>query len=75
MGLLQPWERLIVSEYDCMMCGADLPNYDPKMCCSGFECGCMGKPTEPPICSQKCWDALMARNQAPSDPTSGDGNG
>lgn len=22
----------------------------PKMCCSGFECGCYGKPTDPPVC-------------------------
>jgi hypothetical protein len=34
-------------------------DYDPKMCCSGHECGCMGMPTEPCICSEECWKALM----------------
>lgn len=33
-----------------------MPDYDPKMCCDGFECGCMGQPTEPPVCSKECYD-------------------
>ena len=45
----------------CMMCGKDMPDYEPKMCCSGRECGCMGMPTNPPICSDECWDRLMNR--------------
>lgn len=49
---------------DCMMCGKALENYDPQMCCNAFDCGCMGKPTNPPICSEECWDALMKRNGA-----------
>ena len=31
------------------------------MCCSGHECGCMGLPTEPPICSEKCYDTFMSQ--------------
>jgi hypothetical protein len=49
-------------ECDCMVCGKPLENYDPKMCCNGHDCGCMGRPTQPPICSGECWDALMTRN-------------
>ena len=39
----------------CYYCGekmtdSDIDFWDPKMCCSGHQCGCMGKPTEPPCC-------------------------
>jgi len=27
---------------------------EPIMCCSGHECGCMGLPIEPPVCSTEC---------------------
>ena len=29
--------------------------------CSSFDCGCMGLPTEPPICSEKCYDTFMSQ--------------
>jgi hypothetical protein len=59
-----------MSDYDCMMCHKPLADdYDPQMCCSGYDCGCRGQPTNPPICSDACWDALMKRNGT-SDPTS-----
>ncbi len=59
-------------ECDCMMCQKPLENYDPQMCCGGFDCGCMGLPTNPPICSEECWDALIKRN---SDGQSNDNKG
>ena len=39
----------------CYNCGkelneADLDAYEPQMCCSGRECGCLGLPTNPPVC-------------------------
>lgn len=46
---------------DCLICKKEFEGYDPKMCCNGFECGCMGMPTEPAICSEKCWDKLMGK--------------
>lgn len=49
--------------YGCMICDKELKDYDPKMCCSGYMCGCRGMPTEPPICSTECWDALMNRRE------------
>lgn len=58
-------------ECDCMMCGKPLEDYKPNMCCSGFMCGCMGLPTEPPICSSECWDALMERNNGQSNDDQG----
>jgi len=50
-------------EYPCMICGTTIPDYDPKMCCSGRECGCMGQPTEPAICSDECWDKFGENNE------------
>lgn len=39
----------------CYYCGNkmtddDFDNYEPMMCCSGRDCGCLGLPTEPPYC-------------------------
>ena len=46
----------------CMVCGKDFQGEEPKMCCSGRECGCMGMPIEPVVCSDECYDKLMSRN-------------
>ena len=46
----------------CMVCGKEFEGEEPKMCCSGRDCGCMGMPTEPIVCSRKCYDKLMKRN-------------
>ena len=43
--------------YPCMVCGKPMPDYEPQGCCDGRECGCMGLPIEPPICSEECWDS------------------
>ena len=40
----------------CIVCGNEI---EIQMCCSGRECGCMGQPTEPPVCSEICYDELM----------------
>ena len=44
---------------DCEACGKFVEGFEYKMCCSGHECGCMGQPMEPCVCSQECWDKLM----------------
>lgn len=31
---------------------------EPQMCCDGRMCGCMGQPTEPIVCSEKCYYGL-----------------
>lgn len=41
----------------CDVCSTEI---EVTMCCSGHECGCMGLPTEPPICSEKCYDIFMS---------------
>jgi hypothetical protein len=45
---------------DCMVCGTEFTGDKPQMCCSGMECGCMGMPTEPIICSESCFDKLLS---------------
>ena len=35
----------------CEICGTEI---DVQMCCSGKDCGCLGLPIEPPVCSIKC---------------------
>jgi len=43
------------SEMKCVVCGKELPeDYEPVYCCDGTECGCMGLPVEPPLCSAEC---------------------
>jgi len=46
----------------CIVCKQKLPDdYEPPMCCDGRQCGCMGLPIEPPICSNLC-DQLFWNN-------------
>lgn len=36
-----------------------------NICCNAFDCGCQGLPTEPPFCSEKCFDEWMKNNNQP----------
>lgn len=47
---------------NCMVCGKEFIGEEPKMCCSGRECGCMGLPIDPIVCSEECYDNLPFRN-------------
>jgi len=31
----------------------------PEYCCNTFDCGCQGRPIQPPICSNKCYDRTI----------------
>ena len=42
----------------CDVCGFEI---EITMCCSGNQCGCMGQPTEPPVCSEECYGVFMER--------------
>ena len=48
---------------DCQVCGKEYMGEEPKGCCSGRDCACMGQPIEPMVCSSECWDRLMSRNR------------
>ena len=43
---------------NCEICSKEI---EVQMCCSGHECSCMGKPVEPPVCSEKCFDAWILK--------------
>lgn len=47
----------------CMSCGEEFYGEEPKMCCSGRDCGCMGQPIEPVVCSNKCYESVMNKNK------------
>ena len=44
---------------NCLICGKPVPDYEPKYCCNGFECGCMGMPVDPCTCSLRCDQAVF----------------
>ena len=42
---------------NCDICKTEI---EVQLCCSGYMCGCMGLPTEPPVCEkQECWDKWL----------------
>lgn len=40
----------------CEVCNKFVRNFKYQMCCSAFNCGCMGKPIYPCICSEECYN-------------------
>ena len=50
----------------CMVCGKEFEGEEPKRCCSGIDCGCMGMPIDPVTCSKKCEDKIMDPNNIPA---------
>jgi hypothetical protein len=51
---------------NCAICDAEI---EVEMCCSGYMCGCMGMPIEPPVCSSKneCYDKYMQKIKKRND--------
>jgi len=37
---------------NCDICGKEI---EVRMCCDGKNCGCMGMPIDPPVCSYRCY--------------------
>jgi hypothetical protein len=48
-------------EIVCQGCNETYLGPEPQTCCSGRDCGCMGMPIEPMVCSTECFDRLMER--------------
>jgi len=46
-------------DLNCMVCQKDFKGEEPEYCCNGRECGCMGMPIEPIVCSEECYNNLM----------------
>lgn len=49
-------EKKELVELTCMVCGQTWMGEKPKMCCDGRECGCMGLPVDPVVCSEECYE-------------------
>ena len=49
-------------EWWCEICGNKI-DHPPQYCCNGFDCGCRGLPTGPPVCSEKCYDKFVRKVQ------------
>ena len=45
----------------CQICATPI---ELQICCNAFDCGCGGKPQEPPVCSEECYNEYMK----PPDP-------
>jgi len=58
---------------DCLNCGKPVEGYEPKYCCTAYDCGCQQKPVNPCICSQECWDAMMSED-CPEEGTKAEGD-
>lgn len=47
----------------CEYCGQKYHGEEPKGCCSGRDCGCMGLPINGPfVCSKGCYEMLMKKH-------------
>ena len=49
-------------EATCMGCGKDIMIPEPKMCCSGYMCGCMGMPIDPIVCDEDCYNKMKEKH-------------
>lgn len=46
------------------MCNTDIEvadDYEAEICCSGYMCGCYGKPVNPVLCD-KCEEQLFGKS-------------
>lgn len=64
---MQGGSRQAVASVPCLICQRPVYDYEPERCCNGQECGCMGQPTNPCVCSDECDNALMKHIGMPFD--------
>lgn len=48
-----------IVELSCMVCDNKWMGGMPERCCDGYQCGCMGQPIEPVVCSEECYNKLF----------------
>lgn len=53
-------------ELSCIVCGTKFMGPEPQMCCSGRDCGCMGLPIDPIVCSKECYEKGLPRQKGDS---------
>lgn len=56
-GALSFWEPK--PNQICMNCKHPFFGPEPTYCCNGHECGCIGMPIDPVVCSAECFDSLI----------------
>lgn len=56
-----PPNKNFITNY-CVVCGKEFEGEEPKLCCSGYMCGCMGLPIYPIICSEECYNKSPFHN-------------
>lgn len=56
-GALSFWEPK--TNQTCMNCKEPFFGQEPEYCCDGRECGCMGAPRDPVVCSEECYETLI----------------
>lgn len=44
-------------QWECIECKTPI-DYEPEYCCSGYMCGCMGMPIDPPLCV-RCFERII----------------
>lgn len=58
-----------MKKHNCDSCHKEIEVYDeyePEICCSGFECGCYGKPINPVFCDDCEIELFGNRNSKPT---------
>jgi hypothetical protein len=62
-------KQLDESRYELYeVCGEKVFGFKYEYCCNQFDCGCFGKPLEPCICSEKCWDIGLKQERMETTP-------
>jgi len=44
---------------NCQICDKEFYSEPSKTCCNGGDCGCMGLPIDPIVCSDECYQKLI----------------
>ena len=42
----------------CQVCQSEFKGEEPMRCCSSKECGCLGMPIDPIVCSEECYKKI-----------------
>lgn len=53
---------------NCMICGSEFESEEPKYCCNGRDCGCMGMQLDPDICSNECYEKFRLEGLPKREP-------
>jgi hypothetical protein len=58
------WPQNNNGDFVCCECKQLMPeDYKPSQaCCSGYQCGCMGLPDWPAVCSQACNNKMLKKD-------------